>query len=829
MSGEVPPDRVRWSAVGLIYAREMRDQFRDRRTVFTILILPVLLYPLVGSLMMQITQFSSQPAVKIAVVGEEHLSGLPLLIEPTHVDPAHVGPADIKSPQAIQSLSGVGIAESVVQSKAPAIRDFSSGGLSAETRFAKGLDESGQSLRMTLYRAAEFGDQDRLEEITRRWITEGIYDVVLFVPAGLQDAPSNESQHRDLPSEKTVGVSGDQQRLLSTKIELIFNATSATSNSGVNCVIGVLQRWRDRWVQSSFDSLGLAGKILRPFELDMVDLAKPQAHQAAMWSKLLPMVMLIWAMTGAFYPAIDMVAGEKERGTLETLLCSPALRSEIVWGKLAAVTTFSMLTAMLNTASLLTTGAMVVKQMALGSEAALPQATVLWLLIALLPLSALFSAIALGLSALARSSKEGQYYLMPMMMVILPLVMLPTMPGMTLGTGTSLIPVTGMFLLVRALVEEQYALAMIHVPIVAGVTIGCVCLALRWVQSQFENESVLFHGGLPWNGRHWMASLRANRQRFATPGQAYTLAVVILVGLFFGRLMFSGIPDGVSGLAQMILGPQLVMILLPTVIIAILCTHSPLVGLRLRLPGMNVILFSIILGFALHPAYMLLARWVMFAYPISESALASMHPLTDQIAITPWLSLVLLMAVTPAICEELAFRGFIFGGLLRDRQPLRAILISAVVFGISHGVLQQSISATVMGILLGWVSWRTNSVLPTMLIHVINNGLSVSLPRIAQADFPGKLFIFSPGSEIAYQPMWSFICITFVMAILVIFGSLRPDPAQQASSSQDESDSYDDDEQSEGASTDPTSGLASIRARYIAMRQCDRISSADAR
>jgi len=808
MSGEVPPDRVRWSAVGLIYAREMRDQFRDRRTLFTILILPVLLYPLVGSLMMQITQFSNQPAVKIAVVGEEHLSGLPQLIEPTEVEPTEIQTADDESAAAIESLSGVGVAETITLATAPTIRDFPSGGLSAETRFAKGLDESGQTLRMTLYRAAEFGDQDRLQEITRRWITEGIYDVVLFVPAGLQGAPCDESQRQDSPGDESGGVRGDDQSPPCAKIELIYNATSGSSNSGVNCVIGVLQRWRDRWVQSSFDSLGLAGKILRPFELDMVDLAKPQAHQAALWSKLLPMVMLIWAMTGAFYPAIDMVAGEKERGTLETLLCSPALRSEIVWGKLAAVTTFSMLTAILNTASLLTTGAMVVKQMALGSEAALPQATVLWLLIALLPLSALFSAIALGLSALARSSKEGQYYLMPMMMVILPLVMLPTMPGITLGTGTSLIPVTGMFLLVRALVEGHYAVAMIYVPMVAGVTIGCVCLALRWVQSQFENESVLFHGGLPWNGRRWLVSLRANRQRFATPGQAYTLAVVILVGLFFGRLMFSGSPDGVSGLAQMILGPQLAMILLPTVIIATLCTQSPLVGLRLRLPSINVILFSIILGFALHPAYMLLAKWVMFAYPISESALASMHPITDQIAITPWLSLVLLMAVTPAICEELAFRGFIFGGLLRDRQPLRAVLISAVVFGISHGVLQQSISATVMGMLLGWVSWRTNSVVPTMLIHVINNGLSVSLPRIAQAEFTGKSFVFSAGGEIAYQPMWSFICITFVIAILVIFSSLRPDPAQQASSTLDESESYDDDEQSDRESTGAAITLA---------------------
>jgi len=76
---------------------------------------------------------------------------------------------------------------------------------------------------------------------------------------------------------------------------------------------------------------------------------RKRTREAAFWSKLLPFIMLVWAMTGAFYPGDrPSVAGEKERGTLETLLCSPALRGEIVWGKLGAVMSFSMLTAILN-------------------------------------------------------------------------------------------------------------------------------------------------------------------------------------------------------------------------------------------------------------------------------------------------------------------------------------------------------------------------------------------------------------------------------------------------------------------------------------------------
>src|SRR6185436_6680448 len=85
--------------------------------------------------------------------------------------------------------------------------------------------------------------------------------------------------------------------------------------------------------------------------------------KAALWSKILPFVLLIWALTGAFYPAVDLCAGEKERGTLETLLCSPALRTEIVWGKLLTVMTFSMATSLLNLASMGFTGMLIARQL----------------------------------------------------------------------------------------------------------------------------------------------------------------------------------------------------------------------------------------------------------------------------------------------------------------------------------------------------------------------------------------------------------------------------------------------------------------------------------
>ena len=63
---------------------------------------------------------------------------------------------------------------------------------------------------------------------------------------------------------------------------------------------------------------------MRPFEVDSSNLAGESASKSTnIWSRMLPVMLLLWAMTGAFYPAVDLCAGEKERGTLETLLEQP--------------------------------------------------------------------------------------------------------------------------------------------------------------------------------------------------------------------------------------------------------------------------------------------------------------------------------------------------------------------------------------------------------------------------------------------------------------------------------------------------------------------------
>lgn len=711
-------DQPRWSAIWLIYLREMRDQVRDRRTLFTIAVLPIMLYPLLGMLLLQIAQFSRQNLTSVCVIGGENLTDAPPLLE--------------------------------------------------HDRFIAKFAKQPESLDVIPRRWDDFQSQDAASSRAHEWIRSGVFDAVVLIPTTVAG-----SRLPPLPSDRP----DETANAPALQIQLLFNAGSDKSAVARQRVAAVLSAWRNEWINHRLSGVGIDPQTLLPFQYADTNIAPDRTREAALWSKLLPFVMLVWAMTGAFYPAIDLVAGEKERGTLETLLCSPALRSEIVWGKLATVTTFSMLTALLNAGSMLLTSSLVFQRLHVGPVDALgapPLVPMLWLLVALVPLASLFSALALAVAAMARSSKEGQYYLMPLMMVSLPLVMLPMLPGTTLNVGTSLIPVTGMFLLVRALVEGQYAMALSYVPVVLIVTAGCLYLAARWARRQFEDESVLFGSGDQWELGMWVRHLWRDRQIAATPAQAYACGAVILVSLFFARLSLTELPQDFAGIARLVMVPQ-VLILFPALLMATMFTTSIRQSLRIRMPHWTTLPIGVLLGVTLHPTYVMLSKFINHLYPLSEETAAAMLPFAQQIAQAPWMSVLLLMALLPAICEELAFRGLIFGGLVRERGKLRAVVVTAVMFGISHGVLQQSIAASTMGIMLGWITLRTGSIVPCILIHLTNNALSLSLERIATSDWQGAtLFLSQTDLGPTYHPFWTLIGLGIAVTCLLYFGTMNP-------------------------------------------------------
>lgn len=94
----------------------------------------------------------------------------------------------------------------------------------------------------------------------------------------------------------------------------------------------------------------------------------------------------------------------------------------------------------------------------------------------------------------------------------------------------------------------------------------------------------------------------------------------------------------------------------------------------------------------------------------------------------------LFVVVSGPIIEEIGFRGLLLDGLLKTRcHPWVAILISAVAFGLFHGLWAPFVTATLFGILAGWLYWRTGSIIPGLIIHITNNSLT-GIDLINQTD-----------------------------------------------------------------------------------------------
>lgn len=99
----------------------------------------------------------------------------------------------------------------------------------------------------------------------------------------------------------------------------------------------------------------------------------------------------------------------------------------------------------------------------------------------------------------------------------------------------------------------------------------------------------------------------------------------------------------------------------------------------------------------------------------------------------------IVVGILVPITEEIGFRGVLMGGLLRMRcRPWVAIVVSAIVFAFWHGTLLQLFGTTVFGIITGWLYWRTKSLLPGMIVHMVNNSTAVALVLAFPYEEPGK-------------------------------------------------------------------------------------------
>ena len=397
--------------VGFVYRKELTEWLRDRRTLISTVIVPLLLFPLlmVGFAVLagSLVQKAKKETTKIMILGGED------------------------SPKVLEQLRAIKDTEIV-----PASTDWKEQISNKEIRAAVALPEKFQ--------------------------------------ASLE--------------------SGEARQVM-----IYFYMGDLKSSFGADRVEKSLQKYSDRIIKERLAARNVPETILNPFSVKQENVAPPEKVSGAALGGMIGYMVILLCMTGGMYPAIDLTAGEKERGTMETILTSPISRLHLVLGKFLLVLTASLTTAALSVASmggsfyglgkiLASRGAKSADISAFQLKIGFGSTTAIFLLA--LPTAVFFAATMLTIALFAKTNKEAQSYLMPMTFLVIIPAVAAMLPGVELTPKLAVIPILSTSLLIKEIVAGTYHWNYIALIFLSTCVYAAVAIFLA--VKMFQRESVLF-------------------------------------------------------------------------------------------------------------------------------------------------------------------------------------------------------------------------------------------------------------------------------------------------------------------------------------------------
>ncbi|MDH3890188.1 MAG: ABC transporter permease subunit [candidate division Zixibacteria bacterium] len=304
-------------------------------------------------------------------------------------------------------------------------------------------------------------------------LTMGSFDALLLVPDSFGIALTRESK---------------------TRIEIKYDQAEIRSEKAEDRLTRLLEEYQEKLVLSRLAQREINAEILKPFEIELDDVAPMQKLVGERLGAMLPYLIIIMCFMGAMYPAIDLAAGEKERGTLETLLVSPATRGEFVVGKYLVIVCTGVIAALMSLGSLMFSMTYMVDQLVaqLGTMLSLEMEpkTVLLVLLVILPLVGIFAGMLLSLSIFARSFKEAQSYVTVLNLLIIMPAFVSILPGFDLNYTLSMIPVVNVSMIMKEAISGTIMWNYVIVALVSNSVLAA--LSLVFCKKWFERESVIF-------------------------------------------------------------------------------------------------------------------------------------------------------------------------------------------------------------------------------------------------------------------------------------------------------------------------------------------------
>jgi sodium transport system permease protein len=654
--------------IGLVYAKELRETLRDRRTIMVMVLFPMVVYPLMSLLLAQVM---ASKASKSAL----HVSRVAIAGPPT--DAAALRQLLARTPSAL-TLQG--------------------GGTAAD-------------------------------------VEAGRLDALLVVEA----APHRTPGGAGLPA-----------------VNVVYDETSELSNQARERIDRLLAK-------------ALPAQCQPLYSVRDQSVAPGTKVGGYLLAKVLPLVVVVMVMLGAFYPAIDITAGERERGTLETILASPVSRFDLMAGKVLAVATLAAVTGMLNLVSISLTMVEGIRLMGGASDSLrIPWTRTLAALTMVIPSAFLFASVMVAVGAMARGFKEAQNLLTPIYFLCITPALIAGLGDFEMRGVALIVPAVNVTLLARAIVLGEAHLGAALIVVASTLVYGTLALSLA--ARLYDSERLLYADDQRLGLRDWLKRLVFGASAStAAPSPANRAAAgdaLVLFGVAYVLLFFVFFPIQARHLAAGLLLSEWGGMLGLVVVYARL-TRQPLrAALVLERPSARAILGATLCGLSAWIVIGLLAQWIAPApRELIESIRRQIVPPGGRgIGVT-----LLLMAITPAICEEALFRGPILRGLATRLSPVSAAIVTGGLFGLFHFDVWRLLPTGLLGVMLSLIALRAGSIVPSMLAHAVNNGCLVAL---AELGLDEKLTTLGVVSQIAI-----FVGATVVLgvgALLIRSGPLAP-------------------------------------------------------
>lgn len=615
-----------------LYKKEIMDVLRDKKTILTMVVLPVILYPLLFLIIMQvISMIDASQQERTYYIAYENVA-----------------------------------------------------------------DEDRQALNDWIA-----GDEDNLEYIIKE---------------AESDAPSKDLQDENIDAYITTTVTDSQ-------ITYEIHYLSAETNSAT--VSDMLEEEIDSYAKKQAEENAAAAgldvkKVLYPVTAKLTDASSSESSIGSILGSVIPFLLITSILMGSMYPAIDATAGEKERGTLETLLTLPVGNMELIMSKFLSVATITVVSVFINVLSM---GGIAVYLYATISSLTESADTfhlgsfipaILICIVCIIAFALFMSALVMCVCAFAKSFKEANNYITPLTLVVLLTAYIGFIPNIELDTKMALVPVANICLLMKDLLVFKYDFTLILLVLLSNVIYA---FAAVWLLGKIYNsESILF--GESASGIK-LFERRKNIKKGSLPTIQESLLLLIVALLL---MVYVG---GILSLSHPLMGvviPQFFIGVLPILACFYIKGDAKKI-FALHLPKPKALLGSLLLLLGAGSLSLLLSNVLSWFFPDGGQSLNEEYmTMLDGVSFVPAL---LLIALTPAVCEELMFRGYMFTAFKQKMSLPKAIFAVSILFGISHMSLIKLIPTAILGAALAYAIHKADSILASGMMHFLNNAFSV--------------------------------------------------------------------------------------------------------